>query len=71
MGLDECGCTIEGVGYCGEYAKLDGKYVALTLPEGHTHGKMPFCGKSGLRATIAGELRGEELVAKSFALTTE
>ena len=66
----QCGCAIESIGHCGEYAQVDGRFVALVLPTDHALGKMPFCGKAGLTAQVGGELTGDTLVASSFELQT-
>lgn len=63
-----CGCTLEAVGHCGEYAEVDGQFVELQLPASSELGKMPFCGKEGLRAKIEGEVKAGRLVASSFEL---
>lgn len=60
-----CGCSIPEVGHCGEYAKIDGAFVEIT---DHGLGSMPFCGKSGLRAKIDGQVEGGKLKAKSVEL---
>tara|TARA_R110002072_G_scaffold59257_1_gene150985 strand:- start:174 stop:536 length:363 start_codon:yes stop_codon:yes gene_type:complete len=57
-----CGCSIEAVGHCGEYAIVDGRHVEI---KDHGLGSMPFCGKSGQKAKIAGEVKGDELHATS------
>lgn len=63
-----CGCTLEEVGHCGEYAQVGGHFVELQLPASSELGKMPFCGREGLTALIEGELTGGRLVASSFEL---
>jgi hypothetical protein len=57
-----CGCSIEAVGHCGEYAMVDGRHVEI---KDHGLGSMPFCGKSGQKAKIAGEMKGDALHATS------
>ncbi len=57
-----CGCSIEAVGHCGEYAIVDGRHIQI---KDHGLGSMPFCGKSGQKAKIAGEIKGDELHATS------
>tara|TARA_R110002072_G_C7679842_1_gene511310 strand:- start:30 stop:389 length:360 start_codon:yes stop_codon:yes gene_type:complete len=57
-----CGCSIEAVGHCGEYAIVDGRHIEI---KDHDLGSMPFCGKSGQKAKIAGEIKGDELHATS------
>lgn len=58
-----CGCTLEEVGHCGEYAMVDGRHVEI---KDHGLGSMPFCGKSGQKAKIAGEVKGDALHATSI-----
>ena len=60
-----CGCALPDVGHCAEYVQLDGRYVELVPP--HDLGHMPFCGKTGLRAKVEGELDGDRFVARTFA----
>ena len=60
-----CGCSIEAVGHCGEYAMVDGRHILI---KNHGLGGMPFCGKTGQKAKIAGEMKGEELHATSVEL---
>jgi hypothetical protein len=64
----KCGCALPEVGHCGEYVEVDGKFVELELPASVDLGKMPFCGKEGLRAEVEGELRGGKVVSTKFAL---
>ncbi len=61
-----CGCVIEDVGVCGEYADVDGKFMELTGDLGL--GSMPFCGKEGLRAKMAGEVKDGKYAVTSFEL---
>jgi hypothetical protein len=61
----ECGCVIEGIGHCGNYAVIEGQVVPLEYP---ALGKMEFCGREGLRASIEGEVVDGRLVAASFDL---
>lgn len=57
-----CGCSIEAVGHCGEYAMVGGRHILI---KNHGLGGMPFCGQTGVKAKIAGEMKGEELHATS------
>ena len=61
----ECGCVIESIGRCGNYALVEGQVVPLDFP---ALGKMEFCGREGLRASIDGEVVDGRLVAQSFDL---
>jgi hypothetical protein len=49
----KCGCKIESVKKCSEWAEVDGEWVKMT---GHNLGSMPFCGKENVRARVSGEL---------------
>ena len=64
-----CGCTLEAVGHCGEYARVDGEFVEITGDLGL--GSMPFCGQDGLRAEIEGEVQDGEFQATSLELVTD
>jgi hypothetical protein len=47
-----CGCLVDGIKHCGEYAVIEGKHVEIT---DHALGKMPFCGKGReLKAKLSG-----------------
>ena len=63
----KCGCSIEGVGECGNYVEVEGQYVELVLPADQELGKMPFCGKDELTARVAGEMQDDKFVATSFS----
>ena len=58
-----CGCSLPAVGRCSEYAKVDGEFIEIVGD--HGLGAMPFCGKSGVRAKIAGEVADGKLQATS------
>ncbi|MDP6930104.1 MAG: hypothetical protein QF412_10420 [Planctomycetota bacterium] len=60
-----CGCVLPEVGHCSEHIKLDGKFWPLKI-SGQDLGKMPFCGKTGLRAKVEGTLEDGKFVATSF-----
>jgi hypothetical protein len=56
-----CGCALPDVKTCGEWVKVDGSFVPLS--NHGLKGAMPFCGKKGLKAKVAGELKDGKLVA--------
>jgi hypothetical protein len=59
-----CGCSLGQS--CSNMVEVDGEYVPLT---GDLDlGPMAFCGKRGLKAQIAGELKDGAFVATSFEL---
>jgi hypothetical protein len=64
----QCGCVIESVGHCSEYAWIDGQPVELIFDQGvPSLGSMPFCGREGLHAAIRGQRTGDQIVLESFA----
>ncbi len=58
-----CGCALEEVGQCGEYIKIDGKWLELT---GVDIGQMPFCKREGLKGHAHGEVKDGKYHATSF-----
>lgn len=59
-----CGCSIEGIGRCGNYVMIDGRYVPIV----HSSlGKMEWCRKKFAGATIeaAGEMQDGKFIATS------
>ena len=60
-----CGCALPDVGRCGNYVKIDDRYVVIEWPE---LGKMEWCerGKDGARIEITGAMDGDKFVAKSY-----
>lgn len=57
----KCGCKIPAVKKCGEWVMVNGSFVELT--NHGLEGAMPFCGKTDLKATVAGEMKDGKLVA--------
>ena len=60
-----CGHAIAGVGRCGNYVKIDGRYVVLEYP---SLGAMEFCeaGTHGAKVEITGEMRDGKFVASTY-----
>ena len=63
----KCGCSIDGVGKCGNYVMVDGKYVPLIHPK---LGVMEFCKfkDAGAKIETVGELKDGKFVAESWKL---
>lgn len=61
-----CGCAIDTVGRCGNYVDVDGHPLPLQGDLGL--GKMEFCGRDGLQATVEGSVADGAFVATSFEL---
>ena len=62
----KCGCAIEGIGKCGEFIKIDGKFLKLTFPAELKVADKPFCKKEGLKAKVEGSVLWGGYVARSF-----
>ena len=60
-----CGCALEEVGHCGNYVKVDGKFVELVHP---SLGAMEWCGKgeAGAQAKLAGGMTDGKFVATTY-----
>lgn len=60
----KCGCSIEGIGKCGNYVLIDGRYVPIVHA---SLGKMEWCGKkdAGAKIEAVGELKDGKFVATS------
>lgn len=63
----KCGCSIEGIGRCGNYILIDGEYVPMVHP---TLGKMEFCAQKerGARVEAAGSMQDGKFVATSWRI---
>lgn len=63
----KCGCSIEGVGKCGNFIMIEGKYVPLI----HSSlGKMEFCMQkaAGAKIETKGAMMDGKFVAESWKL---
>ncbi|MHC5066154.1 MAG: hypothetical protein ACYTG5_19515 [Planctomycetota bacterium] len=60
-----CGCSIEGIGKCGNYIMVDDEYVTLIWPE---LGVMEYCKdkKNGAKIEVAGEMVDGKYVATAY-----
>lgn len=60
-----CGHVLKEVGHCGNYVKLDGKYIELKYP---SLGKMEYCsaGEKGAKVEITGKLTDGKFVADTY-----
>ncbi len=60
-----CGCSLDGVGVCGNYVEIDGEHVVLEHPD---LGVMEFCEdkEKGARIKIAGAMADGKFVATHY-----
>jgi hypothetical protein len=61
----KCGCSIEGVGHCGNFVRIDGHYIPIVHA---SLGRMEWCGKkdSGAKIEASGEIKDGKFVAKQI-----
>ena len=59
-----CGCLLESVGHCGNYVEIDGEFLEIQGDVGL--GRMEWCGRTGVHATLAGKVEGETFLASSY-----
>jgi len=64
--LLNCGCQVEGVMQCGDYAFDEGKWNWVPLTS-HDLGYLPFHGKNGLEAGITGVEKDGGIAVHSFS----
>jgi hypothetical protein len=64
----KCGCSIEGIGHCGNYILVEGQYVPLIHPK---LGKMEFCAQKakGVKIKVAGLMKDGKYVASDWKLS--
>jgi hypothetical protein len=61
-----CGCVLEEIGHCGNYIEIESQYVAIANSEELDLGGMEWCGKSGVQAESAGEIKNGKFVAATL-----
>jgi hypothetical protein len=63
-----CGCSLEEVGHCGNYVEIGSKYLEIANGADMGLGGMEWCGKSGVQAETAGEIKDGKFVATTVAV---
>jgi len=64
-----CGCKIEGIGKCGNYVSVDGKWLEITNREERGLGVMEWCSADAkVEAEVAGELDGKGIRVSSLTV---
>jgi len=63
-----CGCALEEVGHCGNYIEIGSKYVQIANSEELGLGPMEWCGKEGVEAESAGEIKNGKFVAATLVV---
>ena len=61
----KCGCSIEGIGKCGNYVEIDGDYVVI---EHQSFGVMEWCRdkEQGAQIKVTGAMTDGKYVATSY-----
>ncbi|MGK0300055.1 MAG: hypothetical protein ACI89X_000923 [Planctomycetota bacterium] len=64
----KCGCSIEGIGHCGNYILVEGQYVPLIHK---SLGKMEFCKQkaAGAKIKVAGMMKDGKYVAEQWKMS--
>lgn len=65
-----CGCSIESVGSCGNYVKIGDDFVEIANSADLGLGSMEWCGKEGVTAETAGELKEGKFFASTLVAKT-
>lgn len=64
-----CGCKIDGIGKCGNYVSVDGKWLEITNREERGLGVMEWCSAdTKVEAEVAGELDGKSIRVSSLTV---
>jgi hypothetical protein len=63
-----CGCAIDEIGHCGNYVEIDSRYVEIGNSDELALGPMEWCGKSGVQAETAGEIKDGKFVATKLVV---
>lgn len=63
-----CGCAVEQIGHCGNYIEIESRYVEIANGEELGLGSMEWCGKSGVEAESAGEIKNGKFFATTLAV---
>jgi hypothetical protein len=63
-----CGCALEKIGHCGNYIEIGSQYVEIANREELGLGAMEWCGKKGVQAESAGEIKDGKFVATTFMI---
>jgi hypothetical protein len=64
-----CGCKIDGIGKCGNYVSVDGKWLEITNREERGLGVMEWCSAdSKVEAEVAGELDAKGIRVSSLTV---
>jgi len=64
-----CGCKIDGVGKCGNYVSVDGKWLEITNREERGLGVMEWCSADAkVEAEVAGDLDDKGIRVSSLTV---
>lgn len=66
-----CGCSIEGIGACGNYIEIDGKFAYIANWADFGLGAMEWCGKDGVTVEASGEIRDGQFFAATLEETSD
>ena len=64
----QCGCSIDGIGTCGNYIEIDSKFVKISNSDAFGLDAMEWCGQGPTTAEASGAIKDGKFVATSFAV---
>jgi hypothetical protein len=64
----QCGCTIDGIGKCGNYIEIADQFVVIENSEELGLGAMEWCKHGPAQAEAAGEVKNGKFIAASLVV---
>jgi len=61
-----CGCSIEGIGRCGNYIEVENQFVEIANGTDLGLGVMEWCSSGPAEAVAAGEIKDGKFIASAF-----
>lgn len=62
----KCGCSIEGIGRCGNYIEVETQFVEIANGSDLGLGVMEWCSSGPAEAVAAGEIKDGKFIASAF-----
>lgn len=64
----KCGCSVDGVGKCGNYIEVESQYVKIANGDDLGLGAMEWCTTGPATATAAGAIKDGEFVGTTLVI---
>ena len=65
----QCGCSIDGIGKCGNYVEIENQFVQIANSAEADLGAKEWCKHGPTKADVAGEIKDGKLVVSSLEVT--